>query len=306
MKIASVLAGSMILGAAATLVDWRIVLTALGEYERRQEGEASYELIRSWARATIDIEDVHALASALSPTVIAGIAKRISGHGVVVPEILATANAMSDLASPGPFMVTLDRLGLDIAIPGAIAWMTADAKMHNDLVELDPAALKSFKSRYGLLMYLRAHAWRHAAMRDRKAGRLMVRRASTGRVKLAISLSELAAAIGGRSYMRDRSTFVRTVLGPAIRDLREAGIEVKVAWPEKRQISITLAFPQDEIKVPANVRRPGQLPRVPKDLRGVLTAIQAGKMTIDAGVELLGGNRRLDVDTVANFTKAAA
>lgn len=296
----------MVLGEAATLVDWRIVLTALGEYERRHEGEAPYELIRSWARATIDIEDVHALASAFSPTVIAGIAKRISGHGVVVPEILATANAMSDLASPGNFKVALDRLGLDIAIPGAIAWMTADAKMHDDLVELDPAALKAFKSRYGLLMYLRARAWRHAAMRDRKAGRLMVRRASTGRVKLSISLSELAAAIGGRAYMRNRSTFQRTVLGPAIRDLREAGIEVRVAWPEKRQIEITLAFPEDQIKVPDNVRRPGQGPRIPKDIKGVLDALKKGRITDDQALFLLGGNQRLDVDTVANFTKAAA
>lgn len=296
----------MVLGEAATLVDWRVVLTALGEYERRQQGEAPYELIRSWARATIDIEDVHALVSAFSPAVIAGIAKRISEHSVVVPEILASANAMSDLASPGSFRVTLDRLGLDIAIPGAIAWMTADAKMHDDLVELEPAALKSFKSRYGMLMYLRAHAWRHAAMRDRKAGRLMVRRASTGRVKLSISLSELAAAIGGRSYMRDRSTFHRTVLGPAIRDLREAGIEVRAAWPEKRQIEITLAFPEDQIKVPDNVRRPGQGPRIPKDYKGVLDALKKGHITDDQALFLLGGNKRLDVDTVANFTKAAA
>ena len=48
-----------------------------------------------------------------------------------------------------------------------------------------------------------------------------------------------------------RIPFERGVLAPAMRDLREAGIEITRTWPEKRVVSLTIAFPQDEIKVPA-------------------------------------------------------
>lgn len=306
MKIASVLARSMLLGASSTVVDWRIVLTALGEYERAAPADVPPDLMRYRVKASIDIEDVHILASRYSTRSLGEVARRISSQHVVVPEILETANSLQDCATPGVFQVGLNRLGMDILIPGPLAWMTADAKSVDDQVDVDPAALRAMRSRFGIMLYLRALGWRHAAMTDRRAGRIPARRAPSGRIKIRLPLEQLAGSIDGRDYIRDKSTFERGVLAPAMRDLREAGIEITRTWPEKRVLSLTIAFPQDEIKVPANVRRPGQLPRVPKDLRGVLVAIQAGKMTIDAAVELLGGNKRLDVDTVADFTKAAA
>lgn len=118
-------------------------------------------------------------------------------------------------------------------------WILAEAHVENDegldryrkplppSVLLDLDLLAGFRSRYALMLYVRAQAWLSGWVKLRSGWSR--RCVSPGRVELRVPVPDASMLLGIVGLQR-KDDIQRLAFDPSVRELRDAGINVSVDW----------------------------------------------------------------------------